>query len=228
MQTTLVLPTPPIYDLDRLRTKLHVVAGSDDGKRLGEMVRDAELLGRPKAVFRTAFVDTHGEDSVVIDGITFNSRVLAVNLAQAYRVFPFAATCGHELATWGETFTDMVESYWADAIMEMALRAVTAAMRDEMSKMNPGQGAVMNPGSLPDWPLEEQRKLFALLGGVEKMAGVALMPSFLMQPIKSVSGIWFPTETTYENCQLCTKQDCPGRRAPYEAGLYESKYLEKK
>ena len=45
-----------------------------------------------------------------------------------------------------------------------------------------------------------------------------------MSPIKSVSGILFPTEVTYENCQLCPRDLCPGRRAPYDKALYERKY----
>jgi hypothetical protein len=48
-----------------------------------------------------------------------------------------------------------------------------------------------------------------------------------MTPVKSVSGIWFPTEGKYENCQLCNREDCPGRRAPYEPGLMERKYQQK-
>ena len=36
------------------------------------------------------------EDSVVVDGITFKSRVLRVNLEQTHRVFPYLATCGTE------------------------------------------------------------------------------------------------------------------------------------
>jgi len=36
-------------------------------------------------------------------------------------------------------------------------------------------------------------------------------------PLKSGSGIWFPSESHYENCMLCPRTDCPNRRAPYDA-----------
>ena len=61
----------------------------------------------------------------------------------------------------------------------------------------------MNPGSLADWPLREQRPLFGLLGNVRAAIGVTLTPSLLMTPTKSVSGILFPSEETFASCQLC-------------------------
>jgi hypothetical protein len=45
-----------------------------------------------------------------------------------------------------------------------------------------------------------------------------------MVPTKSVSGILFPTEDGYANCQLCPRQACPNRRAPYDEMLYSRKY----
>jgi hypothetical protein len=42
-----------------------------------------------------------------------------------------------------------------------------------------------------------------------------------MLPTKSVSGIFFPTETSYENCQLCPRENCPNRRAEYNKALEE-------
>jgi hypothetical protein len=82
----------------------------------------------------------------------------------------------------------------------------------------------MNPGSLTDWPLDEQRQLFDLLGDTQELAGVCLTESLLMLPTKSVSGILFETESRFESCQLCPRVRCRARGAPYEPGLMESKY----
>jgi hypothetical protein len=82
----------------------------------------------------------------------------------------------------------------------------------------------MHPGSLQDWPVQEQGPLFALLGEAAPAIGVELTPSYLMVPTKSVSGIRFPLEESFESCQLCSRPNCPNRRAPYEEGLYERKY----
>ena len=142
-----------------------------------------------------------------------------------HRVFPYVATCGRELHAWAATIDDWLEGYWAGAIMEMALRtAVQAFLADLEARFGPGETSAMNPGSLEDWPLPQQGQLFALLGDVRGAIGVELTESYLMVPVKSVSGLRFPTEVRYENCQLCPRQGCPGRRAPYDAGLYERKY----
>jgi hypothetical protein len=161
----------------------------------------------------------------VIDGIRFSSRVLRVNLDQAHRVFAYLATCGVELQDWANLLSDPLEQYWANAIQEMVLRAATQAMNAHIVQhYQPGRTAAMAPGSLGEWPLPEQRPLFALLGSGTEVVGVRLLGSLLMTPTKSVSGIRFPTEEHFESCQLCPRSECPGRRAPYDETLYERKY----
>ncbi len=83
---------------------------------------------------------------------------------------------------------------------------------------------MMNPGSLEDWPLTEQKALFQVLGNTEEAMGVELMENSFMRPAMTVSGLWFPSQEKYENCMLCPMEDCPGRRAPYDKGLYDKKY----
>jgi hypothetical protein len=79
----------------------------------------------------------------------------------------------------------------------------------------------MNPGSGDRnvWPIAQQRPLFSLFGDAEALIGVRLTDSFLMVPNKTVSGLFFPTEVPFESCQLCTRPDCPRRRARYKGPL---------
>ena len=62
---------------------------------------------------------------------------------------------------------------------------------------------------------------------VEDLIGVRLTEKFLMVPVKSVSGIYFPTEVKFESCQLCSRKACIGRKAPYNPDLAK-KYSEKR
>jgi hypothetical protein len=87
-----------------------------------------------------------------------------------------------------------------------------------------GRIEAMSPGSLPDWPIQAQRPLFALFGDTERLLGVRLTESLLMVPSKSVSGILFPTEQTFASCQLCPREGCPSRQLPYDPALYDEKY----
>jgi len=194
-------------------------------QRFRNLVAEGRAVARPKAMYRPAYIESRDTDTVVIDGIRMTSRVLRVNLEQAHRVFPYVATCGREMAAWAEGLSDLLDRFWADAIMEAALReALRVLEADIAGRFNPGPTGSMNPGSLRDWPLEQQRELFQALGDPMTTIGVELTDSFLMIPIKSVSGLRFPTEIRYENCQLCPRDRCPERRAPYDRELHVRRY----
>ena len=212
-------------DRDQLLKQLYVAPGTKDAEQATRLAEAAEAVARPKAICGVAFIDSKTEEAVTIEGITFTSRVLRVNLEQAHRVFPYVATCGLELDEWSESVADPFERYWADAIKEMALGVASAAVGEHLvERFQPGRTAVMAPGSLEDWPIQEQRQLFDLFGSPEDLIGVRLTEDFLMVPIKSISGMQFPTETGFQSCQLCPREKCPGRRAPYDPKLYDRRY----
>jgi hypothetical protein len=212
-------------DLEPLMKRLHLREGSGYADDLQRLASDAQAIARPKALYRIAFIESFGDDHVVVDGVTLTSRVLRVNLEQAHRVFPYVATCGVELEAWSSSIDDMLQRYWVDTIKEMALRQAIRTLNEHLVEhYRPGRTSAMSPGSLEDWPLEEQRALFAILGDPKAAIGVQLSDSYLMIPTKSLSGIRFPTEASFESCQLCPREKCPGRRAPYDEGLYDTKY----
>jgi hypothetical protein len=212
-------------ELDSLMKAFRIKEGSSSAARLQRIAADAQAVAKPKAVYKVGFVESKGDDQVVVDGITLTSRVLRVNLEQAHRVFPYVATCGMELDEWSSSIDDMLLRYWADTIEETALRSAIQALSEHLQdRFRPGRMSSMSPGSLADWPIQEQRKLFALLGDPKDAIGVQLTQSLIMVPLKSVSGIWFPTEVDFASCQLCPRENCPGRRAPYDETLYDRKY----
>jgi hypothetical protein len=221
-----ILSTIPLqFDLEQLREKVRIKEGSEHVGKLKDLLAEAQAIGKPKAFYRAAFIESRTEEQVAIDGIGFTSRVLRVNLERVHRVFPYVATCGLELEEWSRSFDDMLQKYWADAIKETALRTAVQYLHDHLiEQYRLVRISRMNPGSLPDWPLPEQRPLFDLLGNGPGLIGIHLTDSFLMMPIKSVSGIWFPSEEGFESCRLCPREQCPGRRAPYDQNLYDRKY----
>jgi hypothetical protein len=209
-------------DLPALLSKLRIDSRPEYAERCTRLAGEAVALARPKAAYRLAYIESKNEDSIVVDGVTLTSRVLRVNVGDIHRVFPFVATCGAELEAWSKSIDDMLERFWADAVMEEALRAAfDAATEHLVQQYQLGRTAMMNPGSLPDWPIEQQSALFRLLDGASEKIGVRLTDTFLMVPIKSVSGLRFATETQFENCQLCPRDPCPNRRAPHDPGLHE-------
>jgi hypothetical protein len=212
-------------DLEGLKTKLRVKDVGGYADQFTRLVQEAEAIARPRALYGVAYVDERCESSVVVDGIRLDSRVLRVNLEKAHRVFPFLATCGTELHEWAASHEDILQRYYADEIAEAALRQALGALREHLvAQYRLGRTSTMSPGSLPDWPIQAQRPLFALFGEGAEHLGVRLTDSLLMVPSKSVSGIRFPTEQTFASCQLCPREGCPSRQAAYDPALYDEKY----
>ena len=212
-------------DIACLLKRLRIPAGGTYEDKLRRLAREAQGVARPRAMYEVAYIESKGDNQVVVDGKTLTSRVLRVNLEKAHRLFPFVATCGSELEDWSASITDLLHRYWADAIKELALESAIQSLKEDLDeRFRPGRTSTMSPGSLEDWPLEEQRVLFSILGNPEEAIGVRLSDSLVMIPTKSVSGVRFPTEESFESCQLCPREDCPGRRASYDEGLYERKY----
>ena len=208
-----------------LLERLRVDEDSPDAAEVAALAREAEAVARPKALYRIAYVEERGADHVIVDGTRLSSRILAVNLQHAHRIFAYSATCGTELDEWGSTKSDLLSRYWATAIQETALGTARQALNRHLDeRYRPGRTSTMSPGRLDDWPMTAQRSLFTLLGDSEAMIGVRLTDSMLMVPTKSISGIRFPTEDSFESCELCPRESCPGRRAVYDAGLWDRKY----
>ncbi|MCX7918444.1 MAG: vitamin B12 dependent methionine synthase [bacterium] len=222
----IVIAEPFKLNRDKLKSRLRIPP--DDTRfdnELTVLVEEAESIGKPKGLYKPFYIDAKGEDYIELDGKRFTSRVLRVNLEHAHRVFLYVATCGTELETWANKIADPLHQYWADAIKAEALTIAFDMMNSHLVQtFHPGKSATMSPGSLDDWPISEQRILFSLLGDTQETIGVTLTESMVMVPTKSISGIRFPTEVDFESCQLCPREICPGRRAPYDQKLYDRKY----
>jgi hypothetical protein len=227
MKTTVLDNISFEMDVPNFAKLLHIEEGSDNYEDFVRLAKEAQKLAGPKAMYGLAYIESRGEDFVVIDGITFKSRVLAVNLENDHKVFPSLATCGVELHDWGISIDDALYRFWAEGIMGMALfNAVETLDNHIRENFGISKIAYMSPGSLQDWPLEEQKPLFKLISD-SKQIGIELLDSCLMTPTKTVSRILFATESSFESCMLCPRDQCPGRRAPYDREMYDKKYRKK-
>lgn len=172
-----------------------------------------------KALYKISYLDGKAPDTVFIDGTEFTSRVLRKNLDAVERVFPFVVTIGGALPQKTDTLGDLMHKYYLDALGNLALEAARKRLEAHLKRSFALTGiSYMSPGSLADWPLEAQRPLFSLFGSPNLPIGVQLRSSMLMVPVKSISGIYFPTEIPFYSCQLCPREPCPGRKAAYSSG----------
>jgi hypothetical protein len=204
---------------------LRIKPGSRHGKEFADLLEEARAIARPKAAFHVAVVHERGEAHVIIDGVRFDSSILRINLEESPVVFPFVATCGHELNELSDRLEGTLHLFWADTLKMLALGAAMSILDEHLKeRVSPAELSCMNPGSLEDWPLPQQSPMFDLLGQAPQKIGVSLTKSYVLIPLKSVTGVQFVTQEKYFNCQLCPRENCEGRRVPYEANLYEKRY----
>lgn len=218
MNTVILDEIPFSLDMLQLFRRLRLKENSEYGERVRELTSQAVRIARPKALYGKFDVEAVGEELIRAGGVTFTSSILREKLKESEAIFPYIATCGREVAQWANSFNDFFDDFIADVIQDMVrITAADAVFRaiDETHKLI--HASNMNPGSLPNWPLSQQRQLFDLFGGLTSQIGVELSDSLLMAPVKSVSGIRFGAVERFVNCQLCQKKQCPNRKVPYGA-----------
>jgi len=201
---------------DALRRKLRLPSS----EKVKTLIETAQPLIKARAVYRVCYIEAKLEDAVELGGARLTSRVLRRNLEKPERAFPYVVTIGHELENTAASCDDLLDQYYLDVLGNLAVTAAREYLENHLRHiLGLGKMSRMSPGSLKDWPIEEQRILFSVLGDVEASIGVRLTRSFLMIPRKSVSGICFPTEIPFLSCQLCARENCPARQADYDRGV---------
>ena len=225
MELAILENIPFTPEPERLIERLGLGSMEEMAGELAALIDQAERLARPRGCYALFPVEKTGDRTVAIGGREFDSRILRVNLDQAGRAALFIATCGVELERWAETYEDLLLRWVAEAVCEEALRAGRQAVEQALEPLLGGKHQVsMNPGSLEDWPLTQQAPLFEALGNASGLIGVELTESYLMRPRKSLSGISYGSAAAFENCLLCPREDCRGRRMKFDAGLFEELY----
>ena len=206
-------------NLDKVRRRLHMKPDSDMNQ-VRTLVDTVQQLIEPRAIYKVCYIEAKSEDSVLVGGLRLTSQVLRKNLDRVERIFPYAITLGSKLGEKQNACSDILENYYLDCIGNLALTSVQKQLKKHLqSRFALEKMSSMAPGSLSDWPIEEQGPLFKLLGDVEASIGVKLTRSLLMIPAKSISGFYFPTEVSFYSCQLCPRKRCESRKAKYDQTL---------
>ena len=188
--------------------------------KLDSLIETIALVMNPKALYSVSFVDKIEGDQVTIGDTVFTSKVVRMNLEQVGRVFPYIVTAGSEL--------DAVElSKGQSAMLLDQVKTVVVSKAYQYLSAHPAEKygikrlSSVPPGKLDEWPITQQRELFSLFGDNVGRIGVRLTHTCLMVPVKTVSGLLFPSEAGFESCELCSREKCMGRRAAFDPMLVE-------
>ncbi len=219
------IDVPFELEVEPLLQKLHINPKSDHAVEFEDLLGRVRNVARPKALYKESYIQARGEDTVTIDNVTFTSRALRRNLDGVERVFPYIVTCGIEVDEIEIPDDDILVDFWLDAVKEALLRTAVRRLISRLEEdLKLGKTSTMSPGSGDEsvWPITQQREFFSLFDNVEKRIGVRLTDSCLMLPNKTVSGIRFQTEVDFQSCELCHRENCTGRRAPFNKELWDS------
>jgi len=182
-------------------------------------------LARPTGVWSAIALDRFDE---IFEGEGLNARAnpIADTARQAEDLALFAVTVGKELCA---AITDLFERHdpalasMLDAQASEGTELAAAEIERRYVAWIVGQGRFRNgsgvlrysPGYC-GWHVSGQRKLFDQLRPEE--IGITLRESFLMQPLKSISGVAiagrgeiFDFENTYDFCDDCGTWTCRDR-----------------
>lgn len=222
---TQLLDIPFSLDAELLMREQRIRPGTDNAKVFTELLDRVVEVGRPKAVYEVSYVEEKADESVVLNGVRLASRALRRNLDAVERVFPYVATCGAEADAVTAPEDDMVQALWLWTIKEKLLGAANEHLLDHLAtRYRIANTAMMQPGSgeAEVWPIEQQKQLFSIFGDVEALIGVRLTGSMLMIPTMSESGVIFPTEAGFASCQVCRREACPRRSAPFDEAVWKA------
>lgn len=188
------------------------------GKRLDELLV-------PRLHYQIETINNIGKKSVSINGgTTFRSRKLTRALKGSDEIVCFVATVG---STIEDEINGLMaqrrlsEAYILDTIGSVAVENMVEQFHqcNEAPFLSEDKSVTLrfSPGYC-DWPVIDQKKLFGLFD--PEVTGVELLDSCLMQPRKSISGVFglFHSSSShpsvpYNPCRHCKKTDCIARRA---------------
>jgi len=175
---------------------------------------------RPRGIYRLYQVECCNTHALRLAGGRLLRGRIGEFLGSAQQAAVFLATAGPEITAWAEQamrerdiLSGLIYHALGAALAEAMVECIVADLR---SRLRPGEALTMpySPGYC-GIPLSEQRTLFELIDAGR--VGVELLPTLIMRPLKSVSGVIGigPAERVqaYGNpCHQCPLTDCRMRR----------------
>lgn len=148
--------------------------------------------------------------------IVFNTnKIITVKLKGAEQAAIFMCTAGEKISAMINKYFsigDLMNGYALDTLANIAVDAamdhIQYQLQNEMKAQSLKITNRFSPGYC-DWELSEQEKIFSLFPA--SRLGVSLSSSYLMSPVKTVSGlIGIGKQVKYINntCSLCNNKSC--------------------
>ncbi|MBI4604086.1 MAG: hypothetical protein HY721_19185 [Planctomycetes bacterium] len=188
--------------------------------RVREVLAEAWPHVRPRGAYSVYDVEVLDRRSLTLRGGARFTGIIGDYLGPAQRTAVFVATAGSEiseLATEAMRSGDALGGLVLGAVGSMAAEGATDALIEDLrGRIGPGEALTLrySPGYC-GLSLHQQRTIFDLVDAAQ--VGVELLPSMIMRPLKSVSGLVGigPADAVSARgspCDRCPLTDCKMRR----------------
>ena len=216
------MPLAPFHPIEIYRFLGYpqaVVPAPRMSEHIARIVAEAQPCLRPRGAYALYAVSSQTEHSLQLDDTTITGKI-GEYLKHADPIAAFAVTVGAEISRLSESAAKQGDAFSAwvmDALGSWAVEGAADALMLRLRRhLHEDQELTMrySPGYC-GMDIRQQRKLFRLLPATS--VGVTLMPSMLMHPLKSISGLigLAPKEavSSYRSpCDFCPRTGCHMRR----------------
>lgn len=201
--------------------RLHCEKSDDIYLRALELIKDAIPLLHPAFVIKEFGIDEIKKDGIIINGLFFHSKIVAKKLKDEKSVYVYIATSGRSISEYIDLFDDVLDKYILDQISYLAyLQAMNMMSEKIETEFKIDRHIRLCPGSIIDWSIADVKNIFKLMEGLYQKIDVNVLESGLINPLKSTSGIFYPTYEEFESCAICPRANCENRKMDFDEDLH--------
>ncbi len=199
---------------------------SDVAEHIGQVLNQAHEYLNPRGTFSLYSVTKHTGQSLCLQGGCEILGNVGEFIGAANRVAVFTVTVGREISGFAQQdglAGDVFAQWVADAYGSWAAEAAADRLMESV-RQHAHRGEALTPRFSPGYcgmDMTQQRALFQMVQA--DAVGIKLLPSLLMYPLKSISGIVGigpkgAVDVQGLPCDRCDRMTCHMRRASDSAG----------
>ena len=208
-------------DEEALLYRLHCDRDDEPYARAMEILEEVRPLLRPAYAVREVPIEKTEPAGFTAGGQRFLSKIASLKLKGQETAFTYIATSGRPISEYVEGVKDDLDQYLADTLAYMCyLRGIEAMAGDLEKEWGFKRYISLGPGSIIDWSVGDVCKIFTLMDGLYQKLGTRVLSSGMIDPIKSTSGVLYPSEEEFQSCSICPRANCPNRRAPFDEEMH--------
>lgn len=179
------------FDLDAIAAPAHIRKGSSLYRKMETAIPNAQQTVKPKAVVKICNVDSVQNGITSINGVDIKSSSISEKLHAGDKIFLYVVTAGDAPGDIDDAIDGYIMYVLESAALAQGCQAVKKHLQGEYRYKEMG---FFEPGSLPDWPIENNKVIFEMIGTVTQDIGVSLKSSHFMKPNNTLSGIMFAAD----------------------------------